>query len=288
MAAGSEGMERMLPELRPNRKHPRRSMCACTAYSCNKLLLFLYTLVFVCVGIILLGIGVIVEVHRQDIQSVNNRLALPVALLIVVGLLIAINAFCGLVGTVTENPTLLKLFLVGTIIAFLLQVSIGIVAYVYREKVPDILSDELMFGVEKYTDNDDIARAMNFIQKSFKCCGFKTFEDYINYNKDFACDSPKPMACGVPYTCCKVRENVALPKTCGYGVMGNATLNDVIYTEGCTDAFLNWLASHLDYVGATALGCAIPQIFGMLLAYFFIRRVSDLRVWYRVDNFRSG
>lgn len=60
------------------------------------------------VGIILIAIGVLVELHRDRIESVNNRLALPTALLIVVGVVIAINAMCGMVGSILENPLLLK------------------------------------------------------------------------------------------------------------------------------------------------------------------------------------
>ena len=61
------------------------------------------------VGIVLLAIGVLVEIHRGRIESVNNRLALPTALLILVGLLIAINATCGMVGAILEKPLLLKI-----------------------------------------------------------------------------------------------------------------------------------------------------------------------------------
>ena len=29
------------------------------------------------------------------------------------------------------------------------------------------------------------------------------------------------------------------------------------------------------------------QIFGFLLAYYFIRHVENVRVWYRVDNYKA-
>lgn len=60
------------------------------------------------VGILLTAVGVLVELHRDRIEPVNNHLALPTALLIAVGLIIAINALCGMVGTILENPLLLK------------------------------------------------------------------------------------------------------------------------------------------------------------------------------------
>ena len=48
------------------------------------------------------------KIHYQKVQSINNQLTAPVALLIIVGLIIIANATCGLVGTITENAFLLK------------------------------------------------------------------------------------------------------------------------------------------------------------------------------------
>ena len=71
------------------------------------------------VGIILIAIGLLVELHRQQLQSMNDQLALPVALLILVGFIIVINALCGLVGTFTENVFLLKVVSVMLVNLFL-------------------------------------------------------------------------------------------------------------------------------------------------------------------------
>ncbi|CAI9728327.1 tetraspanin-15-like isoform X2 [Octopus vulgaris] len=89
-------------------KHPCKPLCANTAYSCNKLWLFLYTLLYVFVGITLLIIGVWAEVERRKYGALNNLMSLPVALLLSVGLIIFINAILGLVGTFQEHVILLK------------------------------------------------------------------------------------------------------------------------------------------------------------------------------------
>ncbi|XP_041364559.1 tetraspanin-15-like [Gigantopelta aegis] len=287
MAAESEGMQKMLPEMKQKRKPFRGSYCSCAAHVCNKILLFIYTICYVIVGLVLMVVGVFVEIERQQIQSLDNRLALPVALLILVGLVIFITALCGCIGTVKENPTLLKVFLVVTVIVFLIQVTIGIIAFIYRQQVPEILSRELMFGVEGYTESSGVKTAMDYIQRQFKCCGFETYEDYSTKNADFSCVSDKPQACGVPQSCCKRTKGADFSESCGFGIIGNASVYTVINTEGCTDAFVRYLAEHLDCVGATALGFSIPQIFGFLLAYYFIRHVQNMRVWYRVDNYKA-
>jgi hypothetical protein len=285
--AGAEGMQKMLPEAHPKRKHPLHPLCARTAFSCNKLFLFLYALLFLFVGIILTAIGVLVELHRDSIEPVNNRLAVPTALLIVVGLIIAVNALCGMVGAILEKPLLLKVFLVTTVLCFLLQVTIGIIAFVYREELPHVVSTEFMFAIRGYPNDEEIKTAMDWLQNTYQCCGFMSFKDYQNENKDFGCNSETSQTCRVPKSCCKQKPGVTLPEDCGYGIAGNTTVFDMVNVDGCTDALIQWLMEHLDLVGAIALGFAIPQIFGILLSYYFLRKVKEYRVWYRVDNFRA-
>ncbi|KAK7113653.1 tetraspanin-15-like [Littorina saxatilis] len=283
--ADTEGMQKMLPETdTANRKYVRQPLCSRTAYSCNKLFLFIYTLLYLFVGIILVAIGVLVETHRQRVQAVNNQLALPVALLILVGLIITVNALVGMVGTLTENVLLLKVFLVVTVIAFLIQVAIGIIAFIYREEVPHILATHVMFAVRGYGHSKGLTRAMDYLQTRYPCCGLRSYADYSKENPDYSCTSGKPQACGVPSSCCTT-EAARAQTACGYNIVGNLTAQTKVFTVGCTDSFVRWLAEHLDLTGAIALGFAIPQIIGILLVYFFIRRVNEYHMGYRVGQY---
>ncbi|GFR77461.1 tetraspanin [Elysia marginata] len=85
-----------------------------------------------------MAIGTLVELHRSRIEPINNRLAVPTALVIFVGLAIAVNALIGMIGTVMEKPCLLKMFLVVTVLCFLLQVAIGIIAFIFREEIQHV------------------------------------------------------------------------------------------------------------------------------------------------------
>ncbi|RUS73615.1 hypothetical protein EGW08_018621 [Elysia chlorotica] len=287
MSSGSEGMQKMLPEAHPRKKHPLHPLCAKTAFSCNKLFLFIYALIFLFVGIVLMAIGTLVELHRSRIEPINNRLAVPTALVIFVGLAIAVNALVGMIGTVMEKPCLLKVFLVVTVLCFLLQVAIGIIAFIFREELPHKVSSEFMFAIKGYNKDGDMKDAMDWLQQQYECCGFDSFKDYENENEDFKCDGNKTHICGVPESCCIRKPGVSVPDTCGHNVIGKPNMFDLINDEGCTESLIRWLMEHLDLVGAIALGFAIPQIFGMLLAYYFLRKVKEYRVWFRVDSFRT-
>ena len=61
------------------------------------------------IGLILLGIGVLVEGIRKDYTSINDALTSPSILAIVVGIIIIITALCGIIGAVKENLVALKI-----------------------------------------------------------------------------------------------------------------------------------------------------------------------------------
>ncbi|KAL5018015.1 hypothetical protein ScPMuIL_003737 [Solemya velum] len=268
--------------LSTKKKHPKKDVCIETDCSCNRLSLFVFTVIYLIVGLSLLVIGVWVEIYRRDYEILNNELALPVALLIFVGLFIAINSVCGIVGTISKTCVFLKIFLAVTVVAFFVQLAIGTIAYIHRQEIPNILSSQLMFAVKGYTQNSEIRQSMDALQINFKCCGFVSYSDYEE-NEIYSCESETSQKCGVPYSCCKPQGDVNPSVTCGYGVRWNSTIPErKIYLNGCTDEFVDWVYKNLDIVGATALGFALPQILGILLVYYFIRKVEDSLVLYRV------
>ncbi|XP_021340617.1 tetraspanin-5-like, partial [Mizuhopecten yessoensis] len=166
--ADDKNKHKLMDDEYGHRQYVPQPLCGRTTFSCNKLLLFLYQLLylFVGLGLFVLGVftelerqnhvlvtllfgvtfvlqfvglglfvlGVFTELERQNHQHLNNSLSLPVALVMFVGLFIAINAVGGIYGTWKENSLLLKLFLSFTVIAFLVQVAIGVLAYIYKRK----------------------------------------------------------------------------------------------------------------------------------------------------------
>ena len=74
-----------------------------------------------------MAIGTLVELHRSRIEPINNRLAVPTALVIFVGLAIAVNALVGMIGTVMEKPCLLKV--VRSYNCYLYNVELSTVAW---------------------------------------------------------------------------------------------------------------------------------------------------------------
>ncbi|XP_052782373.1 tetraspanin-15-like [Mya arenaria] len=263
--------------------HPKRPLCACTAYSCNKLILFLLACIYVIVGAGLLIVGVWVTFQARDYEAVNHDLLLPALMMIGVGFLITTISLFGVAGVVRENNCLLIFYLVLTILAFLLQVGIGVLAFIHRQKVPDLGSEDFMYILSGYHDDGMYRRSMDNLQAGFQCCGFDSYSDY-EQNRQFDCGALGEQRCGVPWSCCKNLSQNKFRVDCGYKVRFNSSMPiGKVHTVGCTELYLSWLSWSLDFVGIIALGTCIPQIISILLAYFLIRQVREMKMWYRVE-----
>ncbi|KAK2177116.1 hypothetical protein NP493_618g00044 [Ridgeia piscesae] len=179
-------------------------------------------------------------------------------------------------------------FLGVIIIVFILQVIIGIIAFIYREQTAEVAEKQLRFAMREYTNSKVTARAIDTIQSQFSCCGLKNPFDW-NVNPDFSCHSTSEFACGVPPSCCSDEEPTA---TCGHGVRTGLSgkllpeklrilRRKKINTRGCSRFFMSWVENHLDMVGATALGFAILHILGIFIVYVLITKVHDHKLLYR-------
>ncbi|NXF58133.1 TSN33 protein, partial [Ciccaba nigrolineata] len=64
---------------------------------------------------------------------------------------------------------------------------------------------------------------------------------------------------------------------CGWGVQARGYLEAgaVIYTTGCVDTLGSWIHSNLLLLGGIALGLALPQLVGIMLAQILIHQIKD-------------
>jgi len=234
-----------------------------------------YGFFFLIVGLILLGIGVWVEGVRKDYESINDVLHSPSIMAIIVGIVMIIISLIGLIGALKEHLLLLRIFLGVIIIVFILQVVIGVLAFVYKEETLDVVNAQLKGAIRKYHEHDDVQHAIDSIQRKFECCGLRNANQW-DFNELYSCNSDNDTyACSVPSSCCK-NEKI---EDCGMGVRSNTTSVSErvrrIHFNGCTMKFYEWIEDKLDVVGATALGFAILHIVAIFLVYLFICKVED-------------
>lgn len=128
-------------------------------------------------------------------------------------------------------------------------------AAVYKSKVTDELGTTLKKSIAEYKNSSIIEDAWDAVQKTIHCCGvtsYKDYKDYAHFNETVS----------VPESCC--RGNYV---DCYTEASNNATKSyKSLNTEGCLNSLQDQLKSNLSIIIGVAIGIAMIQLLGILLA----------------------
>ncbi|XP_072414114.1 tetraspanin-15 isoform X2 [Chiloscyllium punctatum] len=224
-----------------------RNHCQRFNYICLKIILIIYSTFFWLIGTFILCIGIYAEVERQKYKTLQGAFLAPAVILILLGILMFVVSFIGVLASLRDNLCLLKVFLYTLAILLILELLGGIVALIFRHQ--------------------------------FKCCGAEDFTDW-SLNMYHSCEgrAAGPLACGVPYSCCRRNKTDVANTMCGYKTLNEQrfTVLQIIYVGGCTDAVLNWFLGHYAAMAAILFGIIAPQFFGVLITWLYISRLEDI------------
>ncbi|XP_066536025.1 tetraspanin-15 [Hoplias malabaricus] len=250
--------------------------CERCSYVFLKLTLIVYATIFWLIGGLILAIGIYAEVERQRYKTLEGVFLAPAIILIVLGLILFIVSFIGVLASLRDNLTLLKVFLYTLAFCLILELLGGILALAFRHQTVELLNKNVRKGMTNYYDDLDFKNIMDFVQRKFKCCGGTEYKDW-QVNMYHNCTAKGPLACGVPYTCCETKLNEVVNTMCGYRVLEKERLDlvDTIYVRGCTDAIFIWLMDNYKIMAALLLGILLPQFFGVFVTWLYITRVED-------------
>ncbi|XP_009074865.1 PREDICTED: tetraspanin-33, partial [Acanthisitta chloris] len=229
------------------------------------------------ISMVMVAVGVYARLQKHTEMSCLE--VDPAILLIVVGVLTFLITFCGCIGSLRENICLLKTFSFCVTIIFLLQLAAGVLGFVFSDEARGKVSQVINGAIVHYRDDLDLQNLIDFGQKEFSCCGGVSYKDW-SQNMYFNCTDANPSRerCSVPFSCCLHDNNQAVINTmCGQGMQARGYLeaSAFIYTNGCIDKLINWIHSHLFLLGGIALGLALPQLVGILLAQLLINQIGD-------------
>ncbi|NXK80223.1 TSN33 protein, partial [Amazona guildingii] len=244
-----------------------------------KFVLFFFNLLFWVISMVMVAVGVYAWLLKHSEATMACLVVDPAILLIVVGVLTFLIAFCGCIGSLRENIVLLQAFSICLAIVFLLQLVAGVLGFVFSDKARGKVSEIINGAIMHYRDDLDLQNLIDFGQKEFSCCGGVSYKDW-SQNMYFNCtmDNPSQERCSVPFSCCLPDDDeVVINTMCGHGIqaMGYVEASAVIYTHGCIDSLVNWINRNLFLLGGIALGLAAPQLVGILLAQILISQIRD-------------
>ncbi|XP_036402773.1 tetraspanin-15 [Megalops cyprinoides] len=250
--------------------------CERISYLFLKFTLIAYSTIFWLIGAFILAIGIYAEVERQRYKTLEGVFLAPAIILILLGVVMFVVSFIGVLASLRDNLCLLKVFLYTLTVCLMLELLGGIVALVFRHKTVDLLNKNIRKGMVNYYDDLDFKNIMDFVQRKFKCCGGQEYKDW-EVNMYHNCSARGPLACGVPYTCCFRKPNEVANTLCGYQVLNKERLDlqNIIYVRGCTDAVFIWFMDNYKIMAGLLLGILLPQFFGVIISWLYITRVED-------------
>ncbi|TRY97159.1 hypothetical protein DNTS_009643 [Danionella cerebrum] len=213
-------------------KHYKGQEVSC----CIKYFIFGFNILFWLLGVAFLGIGLWAWSEKGVLSNISSITDLggfdPVWLFIVVGGVMFILGFAGCIGALRENTFLLKFFSVFLGIIFFLELTTGVLAFVFKDWIKDQLNFFINNNIRAYRDDIDLQNLIDFTQEYWECCGAFGADDW-NLNIYFNCTSTNPSRekCGVPFSCCtKDPAEDVINTQCGYDVReksGASTVPDV-------------------------------------------------------------
>uniref|UniRef100_A0A336K1X4 Tetraspanin n=1 Tax=Culicoides sonorensis TaxID=179676 RepID=A0A336K1X4_CULSO len=244
---------------------------------CLKYVIFSVNVLFWLFGLFILGVGIWAWTEKDifnNISRLTNIALDPAFVLAICGLISFVIGFCGALGALRENTCLLAAYCLFLAVLLMLEMSLGVLAFVLKDKgwIKEQATNGLRAFITHYREDPDQQNLIDWIQEEWQCCGIEGPKDWDS-NNYFNCSSSavgSREACGVPFSCCKLRPNEIIKnKQCGYDVRkGNYTevVSNIINEKGCLTAGEEWIDHNLIIIAICVIFLPFLQILGICFA----------------------
>lgn len=229
---------------------------------CVKFILYGFIALLFLAGIGLIVAGAVVQAEFSTyLDFFGKSVNVAAILLIVVGVVIFVIGFFGCCGAQRENYCMVMTFAVFLGLIFVLEIAVGIAAYVMRDKVESVVDEKMTKLMGDYSTHESVRNSWDAVQEDFHCCGIYASRDWFNKTlyKNHGQDS-------VPDSCCK-----DLKPKCG---QGNGKDENIVYIQGCKNKFVDWGKKNIYSLGGAGVGLAFVQVLGIVLACCLARTIK--------------
>eukprot|EP00112_Aurelia_sp_Birch-Aquarium-sp1_P004862 Seg1549.13 transcript_id=Seg1549.13/GoldUCD/mRNA.D3Y31 product="AP-2 complex subunit alpha-2" protein_id=Seg1549.13/GoldUCD/D3Y31 len=221
-------------------------------------------------GIALLALGVYLRVKDNDYSSVFGKggLSAPANIMIAVGVFVFVISFLGCCGAIKESKCMLVLFIIFIVLVLLCEVALVVLAFVYRSEAKRFATDSITEAIQKtYGESGQsaITKAVDNIQKNFKCCGANNYTDWSG-SKWIAKNSGKR----VPLSCCVSQSNTVCQNT--------TSSTTLIFTKNCAAELETWAKDNLAILGGVGAGVVLVELLAIIFAAIIINKSDSVHV----------
>lgn len=227
-----------------------------SGFSCVKFIFFGFNVIFWLLGCAILGIGIWLQVSKSAYTSMSPSLSFVSAtvLCIAAGVLVLVVGFFGCCGAIMENKCLLMTYFVLVVVIFILEIVVGVLAFIYKNDIEKVLGQELLKGIEKdypategEPDEHNLRAGWALIQTKFECCGVYNYSDW--YKR-----AGWPTGYYVPAECCRINSTECNTKD----------TPDNWYKKACLPVIQSMLRQNLYIIGIVAISIGVIQILGLV------------------------
>ncbi|XP_071414726.1 CD82 antigen [Pithys albifrons albifrons] len=248
----------------------------------TKYFLFLFNLLFLILGAVILGFGIWILADKTSfiavLQMSSPSLKTGAYILIGVGALTMLMGFLGCLGAVNEIRCLLGLYFTCLMIILITQVAAGLVIYFQKEMLKEELSHIVKNLIETYNplneDERNLQDAWDYVQIQITCCGWTGAKDWED-NKIIINQSM------TQYPCSCSNRSEDLEEGRGFcrlddPVNGTSTSNDwPVHGQGCMDGVEQWLKDNLGVILGVCTGVAVIELLGMILSISLCKNIHS-------------
>lgn len=161
---------------------------------------------------------------------------------VAIGAFICFVSFLGCCGAMAENSCMLTSYKLAMISILIMQISVGVVAFMKREELEEIVTTGAKDSIRRF-EQHQIGDAWNYIQDWFQCSGAEAPEDYDKMGHPY------------PPSCCGLKAGQACDQ---YTKSFNK--------NGCIPKLTTFLKTQYLALGILAIVVALVEIIGIMYA----------------------
>ncbi|XP_059475998.1 leukocyte surface antigen CD53-like [Neocloeon triangulifer] len=239
------------------------------AASIIKYMLFFFNLLICTGGLVLLGLGVLLNVELTG-QQEGPWTGLSI-IFISIGAIVFVIAFLGCCGAIRESTCMLTTFGVFLMIIFLIQVSGAILLFVYEDKLTSGFRKLLETTQGSYYDDGEKGKfakeTWDTIQAKLKCCGIDGPNDWLSFGS--AANAIGDVLRNPAGSLGKVH---VAPASCkcvdpSTSTCSNTPPFDNVYSQGCYLKLVHSVQTSSTIIAAVAIGLALVELIGAIFSF---------------------
>jgi len=246
----------------------KKTSSDCCSLSCLKFFLYMYNIVLLLFGLSGLAVGLWTLLDRGQFLSLltSSTYHITGILVLLSGVVVVAITVLGCCGISREGKGMIVAYSALLATTIVVQVAVGITAYLYRARVHQELVVSLNTSfTQEYgmLESNLTTRAVDDLQMTLRCCGAESYEDWresLWWNRDIKQNNK------VPDSCCK-----SVSRFCG---VRDHPSN--IYYTGCAHKLSSMAGDHLLLIGTIALVICAVEACGVGLSATLVRRLNRL------------